>query len=711
MLQSFYFLGGYMYKKVLRFFLTLTNLLIAVLAIYLVITQDNNSKIVQRANLDNNFTQIGLPKYPTSNAEYKKLIQAFQDTSKELNIPVIKKTTYQGANNKRFINFEVSNLSTTLLSQNFNRSFQNGRTYSTKKLVNSIPLKKYGNTDFTVKTLTTKGNHEGFLYIETLLNSDVKAFQKLLCQKINASMHTHYHPKDFNAYTLPTDQDLWATDYSWIRTALISLVIFQVFFYLVYILSFARESGIFKLTGHSSLFAFKKLVLPELSIGFLIPLFGLLIYLPFSNRANIFIPTIELLAAFFISEAILSFILIFLSQRISIKKLLQGFSSSKEIFYALFISKGILLVYIVLNFLPIAQAELSFMNTQSSNSVYQNYANIFPSYIGYNPETFTNDNINYRVRLNNLYPVFDNNGAIYIDTASLTKANSKLKLRNANINSNYLQHFLLKDSNNQKVAIKSSNSSSYIILLPEKYRKYQKKIINEARTTYQSIYHSYMNPDKKYDFNIKLIYLKNNQPIYDEKGHKVYNYTHIYVITSRNYRLNIPDFGLGNSSDSLKIPLINNSVMQTYQKYYPLLKKYNMADNFPNFIQSNEYQKEELKSNFEEIKYNIIPEIISLTLYLIISISIIYLYFSIYGKNFAIKYTLGISKWRATWNYWLLWGAAISVMVLFCLYRHISLTTPVNATLFITTTTIDFLISITSIHFFSKSTLWRFLHD
>lgn len=700
-----------MYKKVLKFFLMLTNLLIALLAIYLMIAQDNNSKIVQRANLDNNFTQIGLPRYPTSNAEYEKLVQAFKDTSKELSIPVIKKTAYQGADNKRFINFEVSNLSTSLLSQNFNRHFQSGKTYSTKKSINAIPLKKYGNTDFTVKTLTTKGNHEGFFYIETLLNSDVKAFQKLLCKNINAYMHTHYQPKDFNAYTLPTDQDLWTRDYSWIRTALISLVIFQVFFYLVYILSFARESGIFKLTGHSSLFAFKTLILPELSIGFLIPLFSLLIYLPFSNRANIFIPTIELLAAFFISEAILSFILIFLSQKISIKKLLQGFSSSKGIFYALFISKGALLVYIVLNFLPIAQAELSFMSTQASNYVYQNYANIFPSYIGYNPETFTNDNINYRVRLNNLYPTFDNDGAIYIDTSSLVGDNSKLKLRDANINSNYLQHFPLKDSKNNKVTIKASNTSSYIILLPEKYQKYQNEIVNEARINYQSIYRSHMSPDQKYDFNVKFIYIKNNQPIYDEKGHKIYNYTHIYVVTPDNYQINTPDFGLGKSSDSLKIPLINNSVKQTYQKYYSLLKKYNMIDNFPNFIRSSNYQKEELKSNFEEIKYNIIPEVISLALYLIISISVIYLYFSIYGKNFAIKYTLGISKWHATWNYWLLWGLAVLIMILFCIYRHIPLTTPINATLFITVAVVDFLISIISIHFFSKSTLWRFLHD
>lgn len=701
-----------MYKKILRIFLTLTNLLIAFLAIYLVISTDNNAKILQRTILDESFTQIGLPKYPTSNSEYQKIVQAFQDTSKELNIPIIKKIGYQGAGGNEFINFEVSNLSTTSLSQNFNQHFQNGKTYSTKKLSNSMPLQKYGDVDFTVKPLSKNGNREGLFYIESIQTSSVKAFQKLLCKNINTSLHSHYQPKNFTSYTLPTDDDVWTIDYSWIQTALISLIIFQIFFYFVYLLSSAHELGIFKLTGHSSLFAFKKLILLELTIGFLIPLSSLLIYIPFSKRGTIFIPAVKLLAFFFIGEVIISFVLIFLAQQISIKKLLQGFTSSKGIFYTLFITKGILLVYIILNFLPIAQAELSFISSVPKNSIYQNYANIFPSYIGYNPERLTNNNLDYHVNHDDLYPIFDKNKALYIDTSDLSGANATLKFRTADVNSNYLQHFLIKDEKNKKVNIKSfTNSHSYIVLLPEKYRKYKSSIINKLQSDYHNLYQSSLKPHKKYKFDIKFIYIKNNQPIYNEKGHKVYNYTYINVITPDNYQLNTLDIGLGQAADCIKIPLVNKSVKQTYQKYYPVFKKYNMVDNFPGFIRSSEYQTAELNSELEDIKYDIVPEVISVILYLIISISIIYLYFSIYGRNFAIKYTMGISNWRATISYWILWIFEISLLVLFCIFEHISLTTPTNITLFLTMAIIDLLISISSIQFFSKSTLRRFLHD
>lgn len=87
------------------------------------------------------------------------------------------------------------------------------------------------------------------------------------------------------------------------------------------------------------------------------------------------------------------------------------------------------------------------------------------------------------------------------------------------------------------------------------------------------------------------------------------------------------------------------------------------------------------------------------------------LYFSVYGRTFTIKQTLGMSTFRSMLNYWLLWLLQIILVIVVLSVFIQKITDPPVYLLFITAIFIDFIVSLLTIHLFSRKAVGRFLNE
>lgn len=142
-----------------------------------------------------------------------------------------------------------------------------------------------------------------------------------------------------------------------------------------------------------------------------------------------------------------------------------------------------------------------------------------------------------------------------------------------------------------------------------------------------------------------------------------------------------------------------------------ILEKYNLRDNLPQIIRSDQSRKADLANIFSEVYVDIFVIIISFVMFIMISAIMMSLYFSVYGRTFAIKQTLGMSTFRSMLNYWLLWLLQIVLVIIVLSVFIQKITDPPVYLLFITAIFIDFIVSLITIHLFSRKAVGRFLNE
>ena len=164
----------------------------------------------------------------------------------------------------------------------------------------------------------------------------------------------------------------------------------------------------------------------------------------------------------------------------------------------------------------------------------------------------------------------------------------------------------------------------------------------------------------------------------------------------------------GASADTLKIPLIKNP-LATYTHYEKLLSKFNSLDNLPHLIKASESDLEELKDQAANLYLSGFDLLLSLVTLTIITIATINLYFSIYGRDFAIRQTLGRPFSEKKHLYWSL--TLLQIIIIYCILATNSMLNTSNLILFIILTLGDILLNAISIKCFSKNLVRRFLND
>lgn len=289
---------------------------------------------------------------------------------------------------------------------------------------------------------------------------------------------------------------------------------------------------------------------------------------------------------------------------------------------------------------------------------------------------------------NNLYPLFDKKGALLIDSSGLEGNNKDLPTRPLVVNLNYLDKFF----HNKEILNKlhQNKSKDIIILLPKKYLSEKKLIAQSFPNT-----------------NIDFIHIDKRISLPSTSGPQTSNYTFINVVTPYNYTAQpYLNLATGDINDPLKIPLDHHTPQTLYKKYLSVLKQTNFVDNFPNFIKCKNRSFEEFKADLSNIVLSIYPIIVSFILYLLTTISGIYLYMNIYGKSFMVKQTLGFSLINSSINYWKLW--LMQTILLFLVLPSIFHTN--TSILLFLLIFFDALLSYVSIKIFSNQTKRRFLN-
>lgn len=106
---------------------------------------------------------------------------------------------------------------------------------------------------------------------------------------------------------------------------------------------------------------------------------------------------------------------------------------------------------------------------------------------------------------------------------------------------------------------------------------------------------------------------------------------------------------------------------------------------------------------------NVISLLITVVIFITISVSLIYLYFSIFGRTCAIKQTMGISVYRSSGGLWLLWLSQIILTIIFTFSSN-----QVNHSsviLFFLALCMDLVTNLISLKIFAKNAVRGFLNE
>ena len=699
-----------LYKKVLKFLFILIDVITVSLWLIYIINQHNNIIAANEFDLTNNYAQLGFPKYQENNVDYFKQLQVIQKTSDQLKIPFLKRTYYLGSGinyehynyNKHIQNvlFEVSDLDNTALKNNFNVDFHNGNTYSTiRTSTTSHHLKKYSNINFTVKQISftePPKSREGIFFIQTQDISLIQKYIRKLRLNYNHAFKTSYKLKDFQPTPIYSVSDDLSLESDNIKTMAETMVIFQIVFFIIYIFSFIYDIGIYKLLGFNSFRILKEIMLPELLIGSLLPLTGGIIYELLERETSIIWDSVSLLLLIALLELVFTYGLVTLLQYIPTNRLIIKQSYARKLFEVSFISKGLLLIFLLSTALPLANTEFQILKNLShpQTSTYSKYVNFYPNMQGYNEELSPMRLT--KIEQKYLYPKLENDGSLFIDTSQIITSNPYYQ-RSVDINTNYLRFNPLYNLSNETITM-NQNEHRSIILLPQKNMKYRSRISNYFVD--------------KLKLRPHFVIIKNNQYIFDTQGRKKNNYAYINVFTRKNVSKDvILDIFTGDADDTIKIPKKGRSPKQIYRHYLSILEKYNLRDNLPQIIRSDQSRKADLANIFSEVYVDIFVIIISFVMFIMILAIMMSLYFSVYGRTFTIKQTLGMSTFRSMLNYWLLWLLQIILVIVVLSVFIQKITDPPVYLLFITAIFIDFIVSLLTIHLFSRKAVGRFLNE
>ncbi|GFZ26372.1 hypothetical protein [Lactobacillus corticis] len=691
-----------MYKKVLKLILVGVNIFMAFLVMFYFTENYADQRIYQEADVTSQYTQLGLPNEADSTKEYLRQLKVIRKTSAQLSVPFIRRTSYAGAGrdyrhyrydtNYQQIIFEVSDFNKSLLGENFNRTFHNGQVYSTKKRRQAKKLQKYGAVDFTVENFSKNSapvSRKGIFFIQTDDPAVVRRFYRNLRYNYNLEFSSHYQLQDFKPEALYSTDDLLDLNDNELYQLTVTIVIFQLVFFVLYCMAFIYDIGVYQLLGMTTSEILQQIILPELLWGSIPPMIISVIYELLKGFNSIIWFNIRTVGLIILLEYSFAFLLTKIMEKVPKDRIVVKQAYYKSFFKLAFAAKGILLFFVLTNITPVVQLGYSLLTT-NDNVVYHGYASYFPVETGYAQVQSPYDSGQRELKY--LYPKLNRDGALFIDTSSMLAKNSYWQ-RGADVNMNYLRFNPILKADGKKVAL--TEDDPLTLLIPQKYHAHLKQIVAGADKV------------KK-----QVIWIKSNQPIYNTEGRKIKDYRYIAVLSQKYLKeVRVLNAFTGSAADTIKIPLKGRTTKQLYRQYLPILAKYELSDEIPNMIRADQTRRAELQSEAGDAKEDWLVILLSLMIYLLITITMIYLYLAVYGREVAIKLTLGISPLKAERNYWLLWLIQLVVVLGFTKVYGTKMPLTLAELLFAATVAADFVISQLGLRIFTKKAMAKFLDE
>lgn len=285
------------------------------------------------------------------------------------------------------------------------------------------------------------------------------------------------------------------------------------------------------------------------------------------------------------------------------------------------------------------------------------YGVFYPLYIG--NELTAEERDKTEVAINqNLYPILNSDGALFIDARDFDNENEAgfdhfQGYRSITVNPNYLNLFPLYDEEGTKITV-SEEEKNWILLLPQKYRAEREKIISyfqSVRSAHKEIDETYYHLETDESVNqqqIKVIWLADNQTIFcmnprvGENG--CLRNVIIEVVTTSNRYSSDTECVLGSgSSDPLKIRLSGSS-NETYGDIQPILANLGLDDNLKYIVSVNDSILEHIAELNILLRKSVILAFLVLSTVIFISIQSISILFNKNKKAYLVKKLFGCSR-------------------------------------------------------------------
>jgi putative ABC transport system permease protein len=214
--------------------------------------------------------------------------------------------------------------------------------------------------------------------------------------------------------------------------------------------------------------------------------------------------------------------------------------------------------------------------------------------------------------VDDLYPILNKAGALYIDSTQLEPAALRQSLpvgayRSIEVNLNYLNHYPIVGADGRPVRIPES-TTDWTVLVPESDRAHAKSITNyfqRQRTGgggYQSISKAeeaefgQSAPAAILHQKVRIVWVKSGQIVFGFNpmigaGHgNAISAPIVQVMTTANsVGVDRANMITGGADTALKVRLTDGSTKQTLVSLLPQLRSMKLADNLTNLVTMNEY--------------------------------------------------------------------------------------------------------------------------
>ncbi|MCF8011991.1 MAG: DUF1430 domain-containing protein [Clostridiales bacterium] len=321
----------------------------------------------------------------------------------------------------------------------------------------------------------------------------------------------------------------------------------------------------------------------------------------------------------------------------------------------------------------------------------KDYGVFYPLKVGYDLEDVKHGSpIETAATAGELYPVLNKMGALLIEAGDyeedhIIRNKNSDNIRSIKVNPNYLQEFPVYDVHNNPVQV-SEDTSDWILLVPEKYRHREDKIMSYFKKTrtgtdgFEGVYEWNERffkrdvPDRVKNQQIEIIWLANNQEIFSfnpevfPAENNVIIDPIIQVVTEKNSicgdRANI--ISGGRATDALKMKLIDRDAALTLEKLKPELKKLKLDDNIKHLVAINQLVAQKIYNMEKWMNQLLLTSLGLLAGLLILVVQNLTIFFNKYQRKFMVRRLFGTGFFRTYKEYILLFSVTWTFQLLIC---------------------------------------------
>ena len=315
------------------------------------------------------------------------------------------------------------------------------------------------------------------------------------------------------------------------------------------------------------------------------------------------------------------------------------------------------------------------------------YAIFYPSSVGNDlVELQTGGLATTGAQVNELYPVLNARGALYVDASSyapgaLVEPRQSGTYRSIAVNVNYLEHFPLRDASGRTIEI-SEDTSSWIVLAPAQFRDREEEIRNffQVRRTGANGQQGAVQADQAMfdrptpallaQQGISIIWTQENQAVfsfdplvYPNDGNNIVD-PFIEVMTTANSlgvdRLNMLSGGGGTA---LKTRLLEGDTVRTLDDLLPTLRRLKLDDNVRHLVTMDEYVSEQIAMLDVGLRSIIVAGVALLVGLIVLTVQSVLILFERYARRITIRRLFGAGFARTYRELLLIFGAIWSVQV------------------------------------------------